>query len=559
MEIIDKKIVIIICLFLIIWGIFFRVINLDKDITAEESDFVKPAIAIVESGRPLFYHSEQIPSLLAMYHPPMYIYTLSLIAMISTKEIALRSLNFIFVLLTALIIYLFCIRINREYGKQAGLLATVLFLTNYYVFSSSLVIDIDVFSMFFVFCFFYFVFLYRETGKIAYAILASIVFLFALANRYPIAILTFIAVGFYFLIKKETRKFTWKYFIIGLVGGLIFLAIWTIYSTIIEPGTFFAFISHNTQLGAEQFSNITLYVASFCLNISQIVRLYTLPALFLSVISIFYFIKRKEEPLRIIFIYCITIFLFFVIVPRPAFGYPRYFLTMMPGLSILISILILEIFIKEKVNNKNLIFGLLIGLLSLCLLIILNPQLTSYSADGLIKATNFPDFIFNILCIFPILLIFIFKKQDRKIFLVIALIGALLAYSMYFEVKYTLNDSKIKEAGEYIKNHTNDSDTIIVPKAVGYYAERKFYVNDNNKPSIEKLSKNYVYNYILESFKNMKMNSPFFWPNGIYSGIYPPFPQEKELNKAIYVVKYYPVGNLTPEKIIGDFYIYKLK
>ena len=39
------------------------------------------------------------------------------------------------------------------------------------------------------------------------------------------------------------------------------------------------------------------------------------------------------------------------------------------------------------------------------------------------------------------------------------------------------------------------------------------------------------------------MNIQFFWPKGIYSGIYPPLPPQDELSKAVYVVKYYPVDN----------------
>src|SRR3989338_2178708 len=132
---------------LILFGVFLRVASLNKDITGEETDFVKSAIAIKETGKPVYYHSEQQKNEIALSHPPMYIYLLSVF---SKNEITMRSINVIFSLLTALLIFLFCLKF---FNKNTGLIASSLFLINYYVLSSSLIIDIDVLSAFFVFAF----------------------------------------------------------------------------------------------------------------------------------------------------------------------------------------------------------------------------------------------------------------------------------------------------------------------------------------------------------------------------------------------------------------------
>lgn len=557
-----KKLLVISLIIIILFGIGMGIISLEKDFSAEETDYVKPAIAIINTGHLLFYQLEQKPLYeLALWHPPMYIYSLYLIAKFSTDEIALRSLNFIFSILTAVIIFLFCLRINRKNGKQIGLLASSMFLINYYVLSSSLLIDIDALSMFFVFSFFYFIFSYYRTQKITFGILASLSFLFSLANRYPIAIITFFSVGVYFFIKRETKKFIINYFFIGLIGGVIFFIIWMFYSTIIEPGTFFAFIQHNNELGAAQFSSISLYIASFFLNISQIIRLFTIPSLILFIGTFFYFIKRREEYIWILMIYCLSIFLFFIIVPRPAFGYPRYFLTMMPGFFILIAIFIYEKLIKEEIDSRKIIFACLIFSLSLFLLWIINPRATIYESNGLILATNLPDFLFHLLGIIPIFLALFFKKEERKLFLIIALIVSFLAYSFYFDIKYTLNDPKVIEAGLYLKENTNSSDIVICPKSVAYYYGGIFYANDYYKPSLNKLSKDFLLEYVIKSYNDPEMENQFFWGDDIYGGVYVANytqPDEKLYSSKYIVTNYLSLDNM-PEKIIDNYYIYRMK
>jgi hypothetical protein len=187
-----------------------------------------------------------------------------------------------------------------------------------------------------------------------------------------------------------------------------------------------------------------------------------------------------------------------------------------------------------------------------------NPQSTIYGGDGLIKATNFPDFIFNILCSLPILFVFLLKEK-RKETLVFILMALMLSYSIFFDVKLVISDQNTKEAGLYIREHTEKNDLIIAPKAVSYYAgDLKVYTNDNNKPKLN-FSAEYLNEYFTKSFQNRKMNDSFFWPEGIYSGIYDPAPTKEELERAVYVVKYYKVEGYEPEKIIGEFWIYRLK
>jgi 4-amino-4-deoxy-L-arabinose transferase-like glycosyltransferase len=555
-----KKIFFACLIFLILAGVFMSICSLNKDISAEESDYVNSARAIVDTGHPLFYQFEQKAEYeLGLWHPPMYIYSLSLIALYSTSEIALRSLNFIFTLFTAILIFLFCAHHNVKGGKSIGLLAAALFLINYYVFSSSTLIDIDVFSMFFVLLFFYSILSYHKTSKKIYWVLAALSFFFGLANRYPIMIIVFLSTWLYFFIRKETRKFSLKFFFAGFFGGILFLDIWALYSTLIEPGTFFIFVTHSTQLGASQFSNIPLYLASFCLNLAQITRLFTLPVVILFIISSFYLIRRKEEYIRLVLIYSWGIFLFFVFIPRPAFGYPRYFLTMMPGLFILIAIFLYENIKKINPPPRKYLFIALFFALCLFLLIVVSPHTTIYRSDGLILSTNLPDLIFNILCLAPIVLVLCFGKKERKLFLIFALVGSLLAYSFYFDIKTTLNDSQIEDVAEYLKQNTA-GDLIMAPKAIGYYYDERFYANDFYRPALNKISTDFIITYLRESLKDPNMKNSFFWGDDLYGGInyFGDLQPEEGVYNTKYIVVHYASSEKSPEKIIGDYYIYHM-
>ena len=70
----QKKIFFILIVVLILFGIFARIISLNNDYTAEETEFTRSASAIKNTGHPIFYQSEQVPKELALWHPPMYIF-----------------------------------------------------------------------------------------------------------------------------------------------------------------------------------------------------------------------------------------------------------------------------------------------------------------------------------------------------------------------------------------------------------------------------------------------------------------------------------------------------
>ena len=135
-----------------------------------------------------------------------------------------------------------------------------------------------------------------------------------------------------------------------------------------------------------------------------------------------------------------------------------------------------------------------------------------------------------------------------------------ISYSLYFDIKFAFNESHIEEVGNYLKANTNSSDIILAPKAVAYYAERRFYANDYYKPALNKLSARYFLDYFIESKNNRNLDSSFFWGNDLRGGVFYSnytLPDDGLYN-ARYVVLSYNLSNETYEKKIGDFYIYRL-
>jgi len=348
----------------------------------------------------------------------MYVIILSLISKISESEILMRSVNFVAIFITSVLILSFCIKTSKKNKILIGMASTSLFLINYYVVSSSVLIDIDALSTLFIFMFIFSIILYQEHNKIFYFILGIISFMLSLANRYPLILIVSFFLLIYFIINKERRIFVKKYLIICLSGGIIFLILWSSYSLIIGPNHFLAFIAHNVGLGAQQFLNAKVYFFSFLLNISQIIRLITLPFLILFALSIYYFLKNRTIKTDILLIYTLSIIFFFIIIPRPAFGYPRYFLSAMPGFFILISLFLYNSLYKNVskliLKPSNLLIILFSLLVSLFILVYFAPNLTIYRSDGLILSTNLPDFIFNILATLPIIFVILISKDRRK-------------------------------------------------------------------------------------------------------------------------------------------------
>jgi hypothetical protein len=403
---------------------------------------------------------------------------------------------------------------------------------------------------------------YKESKHVYF--LSSVVFLIlALGNRYPIAIITYLAILFYFFKRdrsyidnEEEPVYPDTRWMINLGCYAIFfaLAIWSVYSILIVPGTFFSFIDHNAALSSEVFTSPALYISSFLLNIAQVIRLFTPPVVILFILSLFHFRKSKDVYVKVLWVSTLAIFLLFILVPRPAFGYPRYFLSMMPGLFILIGLYVYDVLktIKKKDYAGYVGDFLIYFTASLALFVFFNLPPTYYASDGLIKATDI--WSLGLICIIPFVYLinnfYVCVDKEKKIALVLFMLALLFSYNLYFDIRYVQHDPATENVGEYLKAHTLPGDTVICPKAIGFYFGGKYYANDYYRPNLDALSPQYLIKYMEKSAENPEMDDAFFWSNGNTFN--------EKVDDAKYAVLSYKLSYQTPEEKIGSFYIYKI-
>ena len=178
--------------------------------------------------------------------------------------------------------------------------------------------------------------------------------------------------------------------------------------------------------------------------------------------------------------------------------------------------------------------------------------MTNYSGNGLIRATNLPDLIFNLLASAPIF--FSFSYVNKRKILILSLVVLALVYSFYFGIGFVLQDPHTKEVGEYLKTKTSEGDILVAPKSVAYYANRRVYSNENNLPKLDVS----LTEYFERSFRDREMTSSFFWPSGFFDSVSDSKPLLSEKEKISYIVLYHALPNKFPDKVIGDFYVYRI-
>ncbi len=545
----SKKFLIILAVVLILTGLLVRFGSLSKDFSADEISLAKAAYSFTNGNGLYFYQSEQYPDEVGLWHPPMYVSLLSLVFNLGFNEINARLLSVIFSIMTCLVIFLICRELFKKDGIAIGVLSITLYMINFFSLSASIQIDTEPILVFFLVSFLYFAIKYDKTQSSSSAIFAVLALFLSLFTRLITPIAIFGVIWIYYLLTD--RKKLWGYSKIGLVGTILFFAAWTAFSIISMPGTFWTIFEHTFRAGSEQMNNLSTYLVSFGITLIQFTRLMTFPAVILLGLALF---NLKEKNLRMVKIYALTILLLFFLIPRPAFGFTRYFIPALPAFVILISAFIVQQI--RAVNKKDWEIFAIIFPTTLLFLILLQPWTTVYSSNGLIMSSNIPDFIINLCASIPLLFWLVTKTKSKRM-LTLMLIAILIGYSVYFEFSLLNNKDYQKEVGKYINSKTGENDLIIATKEIGFYADRKVYDNACSKPSIA-FSISNLAEYAKKSLKNPEMDSEFFWPEGYYGGICNIEKTGLEKSEIKYAVLYHKIDNTAYEIRIGEFYIYRI-
>ena len=116
--------------------------SISKDYIMDEVDFSASGKAIADMGVPLFYRSEELPSMYGLWHPPLMIYLIGAsFLLFGQSEVSARIVPFIFSLCTVVLIYLIALRLTKR--NDVAIIASLLYTINPFVIQSSILLDID--------------------------------------------------------------------------------------------------------------------------------------------------------------------------------------------------------------------------------------------------------------------------------------------------------------------------------------------------------------------------------------------------------------------------------
>ncbi|MFH1316317.1 MAG: glycosyltransferase family 39 protein [Candidatus Woesearchaeota archaeon] len=297
--------------------------------------------------------------------PPLFHWTGAVIyAIFPFDTIGIRLQPFIFSILNILIVYLIC---KRFFSKKIGLMAAGIMAFSYWHVFGSLMIETNGSSlMFFSLASIYYYFRFNDEKNYKYLAVSGIFFGLAFLTRIT-AILLIGIIGLYHL--WQTKK-VWKtakdISLFVMIGGIIY-SIFPILSFLIDPFFFYqATIGHNLSYvqGGGLFSISILIQFLQALIISS--------PLFIGLLLVYLinFDKKRYNKKELMFlIQIIVVFLFYTLIVKDPFRpVERYFMILIPGLSILGAIGIS----KFRFSKKELMFSAISLLLLLVLLYIPN-------------------------------------------------------------------------------------------------------------------------------------------------------------------------------------------
>ncbi|MFH1054130.1 MAG: glycosyltransferase family 39 protein [Candidatus Woesearchaeota archaeon] len=297
--------------------------------------------------------------------PPLFHWTGAVIYTIFPFDtVGIRLQPFIFSILNILMVYLIC---KRFFSKKIGLIAAGIMTFSYWHLFGSLMIETNGSSlMFFSLLSIYFYFRFDDEKNYKFLVLSGLFFGLALLTRIT-AILLIGIIGLYHL--WQTKK-VWKtakdISLFVMIGGIIY-SIFPILSFLIDPFFFYqATIGHNLSYvqGGGLFSMTILIQFLQALIISS--------PLFTGLLLV-YLVNFKKESYNkkelMFLIQMIVVFLFYTLIVKDPFRpVERYFMILIPGLSILGAIGIS----KLRFYKRELMFSTISLLLLFLLLFIPN-------------------------------------------------------------------------------------------------------------------------------------------------------------------------------------------
>ena len=301
----------------------------------DEAEFPLVARAIAETGRPIYYRGEDLPTNIGIWHPPLYPYTLGVWEQVfGFSHVAVRSFGFACALIAAAFGLLI---IRRLFGDPRGWLRTAwlaIFLLHPYAIQSALLPDIDstvlvASSMLALWALTETVVAHRWTPLVTSVIFGAALGTNALAKlTTPIALIPLMVVG----LALSTRSTRWTILgtaIFSAVAAALFTAVWGFIAVAARLDFWYPFsFTYQSLVSRSGSKSIGQYIHALWPGPS--VLFWLAPLLLLAfgigvVAALTAARSATGQTLLLIAAFAAMVFFAYNVITGPPFGFPKYY------------------------------------------------------------------------------------------------------------------------------------------------------------------------------------------------------------------------------------------
>lgn len=545
-------------------------ISFNRLIITDESDLIKAGEAVATIGIPVFYYSnEECSSAIGLWHPPLYLSLIGIsLRLFGQTSQSAQLLGIISFFLNLILIYFISKEFFVEEKKKSLIISLAIFLysINPLIIKSSFFIDIDnsILTTLMTFFLFIFIRLEKRNSGIDGDILLGLLFGGILWAKFH-SLLLIPAIVLYQIFNRNYKRAIIQGIIVTLVGWGFFLVSWWIYCQISQLPFSMPFL-HNFGpfLRPSASSDNLLSKTLFSLGMIRNVILWTCPLFFFFFVFLGvkiikdYFVNKRLTLLDFLFLYGILVVLAYTVLGRGTAGFPKYYIPMMPALSIVIAAFVSQ-YIPE-ISKKTLLTAITIFIAGIffCLFVIGDPLLLPFTPKR--SLLNNPEAVKTLIItsisppFFYLLLLGIItgiiKLTERRMgflnILILATFLSLVSANVSVDIlqakakyatTYNYGEKGMKNTIEYLKAVVGKEDILICPKDVAYYVQTRFFCNNHppkwTEDKLRKTIKENFFRYVV--FRKNFYCQVNYDPNEILDPMY-----EKV-------------------KIFGDFEIYQRK
>ena len=492
---------------------FFALVipQIQRLFVADEIDFVKTAHGIATTGMPIYMGAGNNIQM-GLWHPTLYTNILAAsFKFFGVHEWSARMISVLFTLLTLLVIYL--IMRHLTFSNFSKVLAISIFLFNPLVVQGSLLVDIDNSVLMFFIALFVYAYVKLDREKPKNLLLLGILFAIALWAKIPTPPVLILSILIFHTLNREYKKGLWESIVIGLVGGIVFLATWILYCNLFDLPFLQPFM-HNigyVGVGTNEIHFLLTHLWGFKNILFWTTPFFILLILIVSVSRAKIYLKnRKLEAIDFLVIVGLLIFLEYLLVGSyQTADFPRYFIPMMPMFSVAFA----GYFGRGKeLTRKDLHVVAFVSMIIIVysILVLKDPLLIDriiFNTGAIYKIAEETAMV-TVLYLLPFVISYvIFRVLKVKSAFMLSIIVPLLMCGVYIDAiqvkadyatAYFYGERGMKDTIDYLNPRIDDNDAVIAKKDVAYYlAVKEFYELPKSAEELEKLIDSKDIEYII--------------------------------------------------------------